>query len=114
MPVTSVDVLVVGAGPAGAAAAYFAAERGFETLLVDATTFPRDNTCGDGLTPRAIHQLRTLRIDAASHYASRGLKLHGFGGSVTAPWPDTMFGQVGSAMPRMEYEGRLDLRYFQG
>lgn len=107
MPVTSVDVLVVGAGPAGAAAAYFAAGRGFETLLVDAATFPRDKTCGDGLTPRAIHQLRTLRIDAASHYASRGLKLHGFGGSVTAPWPDTMFGQVGSAMPRMELDAKL-------
>lgn len=107
VPVTSVDVLVVGAGPAGAAAAYHAARRGFETLLVDSATFPRDKTCGDGLTPRAIHQLHTMGIDATLHYASHGLKLHGFDGSVTAPWPDTPFGTVGSAMPRTQLDAMI-------
>lgn len=106
-PVTSVDVLVVGAGPAGAAAALFAANRGFETLLVDSAGFPRDKTCGDGLTPRAIHQLRAMGVDVTSRYTSHGLKLHGFGGSVTAPWPDTKFGTVGSAMPRVELDALL-------
>lgn len=105
--VTSVDVLVVGAGPAGAAAAYHAARRGFETLLIDSATFPRDKTCGDGLTPRAIHQLQAMGVDVTSHYVSHGLKLHGFGGSVTAPWPDTPFGTVGSAMPRTKLDAML-------
>ncbi|MDV3207351.1 MAG: FAD-dependent oxidoreductase, partial [Rhodococcus ruber] len=43
------DVLVVGAGPAGSAAAAWAARAGRDVLLVDAATFPRDKTCGDGL-----------------------------------------------------------------
>ena len=44
------EVLVVGAGPTGAAAAAHAADRGLDVVLVDAKVFPRDKTCGDGLT----------------------------------------------------------------
>ena len=51
------DVLVVGAGPAGSAAAAWAARAGLDVTLVDAETFPRDKPCGDGLTPRAIAEL---------------------------------------------------------
>ena len=51
------DVLVVGAGPAGSAAATWAAREGLEVALADAETFPRDKPCGDGLTPRAIAEL---------------------------------------------------------
>ena len=40
-------------------------------------------------------------------YRSHGLKLHGFGGSVTAPWPESTFGTVGSAMPRREFDNFL-------
>ena len=54
-----VDVLVVGAGPAGAAAAFWLAERGHSVLAVDKKVFPREKTCGDGLTPRAVRQLVT-------------------------------------------------------
>nr|WP_152822211.1 MULTISPECIES: geranylgeranyl reductase family protein [unclassified Corynebacterium] len=102
-------MLIIGAGPAGSAAATWAAARGFETTLIDATVFPRDKTCGDGLTPRAIHQLRRLGLatEILDRYSNRGLKLHGFGGSVTAPWPDGAFGAVGSAMPRVELDHLL-------
>ena len=41
---TLVDIAIVGAGPAGAAAAIHAARAGHETLLVDASPFPRDKT----------------------------------------------------------------------
>ena len=54
---TSCDVLVVGAGPAGSAAAAWAARAGLDVVLADAATFPRDKTCGDGLTPRAIGEM---------------------------------------------------------
>lgn len=103
------DVLIVGAGPAGATAALHAAHRGFSTLIVDQAEFPRDKTCGDGLTPRAIHQLEKLGLaePITSAYSSKGLKLHGFGGSVDAPWPDSPFGQVGSAMARTEFDAYL-------
>lgn len=96
------DVLVVGAGPAGAAAAFFAAKQGLSTLLIDAEQFPRDKTCGDGLTPRAMHILADMGLaeKLTANYQSNGLKLHGFGGSVTAPWPDSPFGQIGSACKR--------------
>lgn len=99
----------MGAGPAGSSAAIHAAQRGMETLIVDIADFPRDKTCGDGLTPRAIHQLDKLGLakDITDNYTSLGLKLHGFGGSVTAAWPDSTFGTVGSAMARSEFDAYL-------
>ena len=105
----SVELLIIGAGPAGATAAIHAGRRGISTLLIDAQPFPRDKTCGDGLTPRAIHQLQLLGLadSVVERYRSHGLKLHGFGGSVTAPWPESTFGTVGSAMPRREFDNFL-------
>lgn len=104
-----VDVLVIGAGPTGSTAALHAANAGFETLLIDAATFPRDKTCGDGLTPRAIHQLHRLGLaeQVTGSYHNNGLKLHGYGGAVTAPWPDGYYGTVGSAMPRTRFDALL-------
>ncbi|MEP7358211.1 MAG: FAD-dependent oxidoreductase, partial [Anaerolineales bacterium] len=48
------EVIIVGAGPAGSALAYFLARAGRDVLLIDKADFPRDKTCGDGLTPRAL------------------------------------------------------------
>lgn len=56
------DVTIIGAGPAGSAAAHYLAVRGMDVLLLDKTDFPRDKTCGDGLTPRALHQLEEMDI----------------------------------------------------
>ncbi|MEA2058743.1 MAG: FAD-dependent monooxygenase, partial [Actinomycetota bacterium] len=56
-------MLVVGGGPGGAAAAYWLARRGFEVVVVEKKTYPRDKTCGDGLTPRAIRQLLDMGFD---------------------------------------------------
>jgi len=56
------DVAVVGAGPAGSAAAYFLAKGGLRVALLDKFDFPRDKTCGDGLTPRAIKTLETMGV----------------------------------------------------
>ncbi len=54
------DVLIVGAGPAGSAAAITLAGAGFDVVLIDQQAFPRDKTCGDGLIPDAHHALRRL------------------------------------------------------
>ncbi|MEV4755224.1 FAD-dependent oxidoreductase [Micromonospora sp. NPDC049559] len=51
------DAVVVGAGPAGSAAAYHLAHRGRRVLLVDRRAFPRDKCCGDALTPAAVRLL---------------------------------------------------------
>lgn len=55
-----VDLLVVGAGPAGAAAAVHAARAGLDTLVVDRASFPRDKCCGDGLTTLALRELERI------------------------------------------------------
>ena len=56
------DVVVVGAGPGGSAAAHYLARRGVDVLLVDKAEFPREKTCGDGLTPRAAAVLHDMGV----------------------------------------------------
>ncbi|GAC1517811.1 MAG: geranylgeranyl reductase family protein [Acidimicrobiales bacterium] len=58
-----VDVAVVGAGPAGTAAAIRLARGGCAVAVFDKTTFPRDKCCGDGLTTGALRQLEDLGLD---------------------------------------------------
>src|ERR1700736_3386261 len=60
---TAVDLLVVGAGPAGTAAAITARGHGLDVVTVDKATFPRDKTCGDGLTTAALTHLERLGVD---------------------------------------------------
>lgn len=60
-----VDVVVVGAGPAGSAAAVELARAGLDVLVVDRAAFPRDKCCGDGLTTGALRQLEQLELDPA-------------------------------------------------
>lgn len=55
-------MLVVGAGPAGAAAAVTAAASGLDVLVIDRATFPRDKICGDGLTTGALRLLERLGL----------------------------------------------------
>jgi flavin-dependent dehydrogenase len=59
----AVDVLVVGGGPGGSAAAIEGARRGLDVLVVDKATFPRDKCCGDGLTTGALRRLDDLGLD---------------------------------------------------
>jgi menaquinone-9 beta-reductase len=106
---TSTDVLVVGAGPAGSAAAAWAARLGLDTVLVDAAVFPRDKTCGDGLTPRAIGELQRLGLDdwLRAHTVNQGLRAHGFGQTLLLPWPGGTLPDWGSAVARTELDDHL-------
>jgi geranylgeranyl reductase family protein len=60
------DVVVVGAGPGGAAAAIELARAGRSVILADRATFPRDKCCGDGLTTLALRELEHLGFDPSS------------------------------------------------
>lgn len=72
---TQFDVLVGGAGPAGAVAATVLARAGARVLLLDRAMFPRHKLCGDSLNPGALALLRRLRL--ASVADVRGVRLDG-------------------------------------
>ena len=103
------DVLVAGDGPAGSAAAAWAARSGADVVLVDAAVFPRDKTCGDGLTPRAIGELQRLGLEdwLRAHTVNRGLRAHGFGQTLLLPWPGGSLPDWGSAVARTELDDHL-------
>lgn len=111
MPTTPsrTDVLVVGAGPAGSAAAAWAARAGREVVLADAAVFPRDKTCGDGLTPRAVDELDRLGLGewVRGHTVNQGLRAHGFGQTLHLPWPGGSLPDHGSAVPRTELDAAI-------
>jgi geranylgeranyl reductase family protein len=62
-PAEPVDLLIVGAGPAGLGAALEAQRLGRRPVVVDKATFPRDKICGDGLTTGALRLLDSLGLD---------------------------------------------------
>lgn len=108
---SSADVVVVGAGPAGSSAAAWAARAGYDVLVVDSAEFPRDKACGDGLTPRAVAELRRLGLGCwlAGRIAHQGLRMSGFGADVEVPWPGRSFPPWSSAVPRTELDDRIRL-----
>ncbi|MEO9326927.1 geranylgeranyl reductase family protein [Gordonia aurantiaca] len=101
--------MVVGAGPGGSAAAAHAADAGRDVVLVDAAMFPRDKTCGDGLTPRAIAELDALGLGdlIADRPRIDGLHLHGWGAQQQVRWPSGRFPSYGSAIARTEFDDAI-------
>jgi len=69
------DVVVVGAGPAGSVAATVLARAGCRVHLIDRATFPRDKLCGDTVNPGALALLRRLGLSASIE--DRGLPVEG-------------------------------------
>lgn len=87
------EVLVIGAGPAGSAVSRLLAQAGREVLLIDAAAFPRDKTCGDGLTPMAVRSLDELglreTVEAAGARRIDQTRITGpFGVAATMPFAD--------------------------
>jgi len=84
------DVLVVGGGPSGASTAYWLAKAGHQVTCVERKAFPRDKTCGDGLTPRAVKQLDDMGLSHAllPYHRYTGLRAVAHGISLELAWPD--------------------------
>ncbi len=107
---STIDVTVVGAGPAGIAAALTAARAGLDVLVIDRATFPRDKTCGDGLTALALGELEHLGIDprrAASWQPVERVRLRSpRGRQLTLPMPADG-GHHSAVVSRMELDHHL-------
>jgi menaquinone-9 beta-reductase len=85
------DVIVVGAGPAGSATAYYLASAGLDVLVLEKSHFPREKVCGDGLAPRAVKALTGMGVPLGpgdGWVRSRGLRIVGGGGRIELDWPE--------------------------
>jgi len=108
------DVIVVGAGPGGSAAAYHMARHGLRVLLLEKTEFPREKVCGDGLTPRATRQLIRMGVDTsekAGWLHNRGLRVIGGGVRLELDWPElASFPSYGLVRTRLDFDDMLAKR----
>ena len=90
-PADEADVIVVGAGPAGATTAFYLAQSGLDVLLLEKSRFPREKVCGDGLTPRAVKSLVAMGIKVGEQdgwVRNKGLRVIGAGMRLEMPWPE--------------------------
>jgi menaquinone-9 beta-reductase len=105
------DVIVVGAGPGGSAAAYHLANAGLDVALLEKTTFPREKVCGDGLTPRAVKALVGMGVDVSEEAGwlhNKGLRIYGGGMRLEIPWPELGdFPGYGLVRPRQDFDDIL-------
>jgi len=102
------DVLIVGAGPAGAVAAIVLARAGARVRLIDRATFPRDKLCGDTINPGTLGLLRRLGLAAALEDRALpidGMIVTGEGGiAVEGRYPRD---QRGLAISRRDFDAML-------
>ena len=102
------DMIVIGAGPAGAAAAIRGARLGVRVVAFEKGPRGRDKVCGDGLTPRAIAALEDLDIDMTGSHRIDGLRMIAGRTRRELPWPNEgRFPDHGAVWPRRELDRRL-------
>lgn len=94
MTVETADVVIAGAGPAGAATAIHFSRAGLRVLVVDRASFPRDKPCSEYMSPDTLRLLDRLgvlsRLDAAGGHPLPGLR-------VVAPYGSELLGLFGRA-----------------
>jgi menaquinone-9 beta-reductase len=97
------DVIVVGAGPAGAATAILLCERGLDVLVLDRAAFPRPKICGEYLSPesaRILDRLGVLKaIDAAGAAPLLGMRITAPDGTVL----DARYRPIGGRQPYRDH-----------
>ena len=102
------DILIIGGGPAGSAAAITAARAGLKVILFEKGPHGRDKVCGDGLTPRAIAALNELRIDYSVAHRIDGLRMIAGKKERELAWPTTAkFPNHGAVWPRQRFDNHL-------
>ncbi|MFW2332473.1 geranylgeranyl reductase family protein [Ilumatobacter sp.] len=103
------DVLVVGAGPAGIAAAITLHRAGRSVVVIDKARFPRDKCCGDGLTTLALRELEALGLVPDDvddwHDVDAAVLRSPSGREITVPLPDR--GRYAAIAPRISLDHAL-------
>ena len=106
---TTFDAVIIGAGPSGSSCAYWLARAGWSVCLIEKKNFPREKTCGDGLTPRSVHQLIEMGLEpelVAHGHRYHGLRAFGFGASLEMNWPEhPVFPNYGYTITRFDLDG---------
>lgn len=99
------DLVVAGAGPAGAAAAIAARRAGADVLLLDRAGFPRDKPCGDGIAAEAVAVLESLGVTGVTdgYPAIDRLRLVGPDGAAVA----RQLPRPAHTVPRLVFDERL-------
>ena len=99
------DLLVIGGGPAGAAAAIHAARAGVRVTLFEKGSHGRDKICGDGLTPRAVAALGQLDIPLDAAHRIDGLRMIAGKIERELAWPTSgRFPNYGAVWPRRLFD----------
>jgi geranylgeranyl reductase family protein len=107
------DVVVVGAGPGGSAAAYHLARHGVDVTLLEKSSFPREKVCGDGLPPRGVRSVLRMGIDPNNPGFERviGLRVYSKRTMIELPWPKLDdFPDFGLVATRMDLDEMLARR----
>ena len=101
------EVLVVGGGPAGAAAGFWLARLGHDVTVIERKKFPREKTCGDGLTPRAVKELGDMGLgdQLSQFHRYEGLRATAHGKALELKWPThPIYPQYGYVVRRRELD----------